>query len=62
MQRTNPYLGIYVLRSLPMGDFQIISMRYKSEAGKILDRINRDVGVANEIFMENTPEQTGYNT
>ena len=41
---------------------QIISMRYKSEAGTTLDRINRDVGVANEIFMENAPKQTGYNT
>ena len=34
----------------------------KSEAGTTLDRINRDVGVANEIFMENAPGKTGYNT
>ena len=37
-------------------------MRYKSEAGTTLDRINRDVGVANEIFMDNATKQTGYNT
>ena len=36
-------------------------MRYKSEAGTTLDRINRDVEIANEIFMENAPEKTGYN-
>ena len=40
----------------------MIPMIYKSEAGTIVDRINRDVGVANEIFMENEPKQTGYNT
>ena len=45
------------------GEFvQIIPMRYKSEAGTTLDRINRDFGVANEIFMDNAPKQTGYNT
>ena len=44
------------------GIFQIIPMRSKSEAGTTLDRINRDVGVANEIFMDNAPKQTGYNT
>ena len=38
------------------GFVQIIPMRSKSEAGTILDRINRDVRVANEIFMDNTPE------
>ena len=37
-------------------------MRSKSEAGTILDRINRDVGVANEICMDNAPGKTGYNT
>ena len=37
-------------------------MRYKSEAGTILDRINWDVGVENEIFMDNAPKQTSYNT
>ena len=26
-----------------------------------LDRINRDVGVANYIFMDNAPGKTGYN-
>ena len=32
------------------GDFdQIIPMRYKSEDGTTLDRINRDVMVANDI-------------
>ena len=36
-------------------------MRYKSEAGTTLDRINWDVGVSNEIFMDNAPKQTGYN-
>ena len=41
---------------------QIIPMRYKSESDTTLDRINLDVRVANEIFMDNTPEQTGYNT
>ena len=37
-------------------------MRYKSEADTILDRTKRDVGVANKIFMDNAPKQTGYNT
>ena len=37
-------------------------MRSKSEAGTKLDRINRDIGVANKIFMDNAPKQTGYNT
>ena len=37
-------------------------MIYKSEASKKLDKINRDVGVSNEIFMDNAPKQTGYNT
>ena len=37
-------------------------MRSKSDAGTTLDRIKRDVGVANEIFMENAPDQTSYNT
>ena len=41
---------------------QIIPMRSKSETGITLDRIKLDVGVANEIFMENEPEQTGHNT
>ena len=41
---------------------QIIPMRYKSEVGTTLDRIKRDVGVANDIFMDNAPDQTGYNT
>ena len=41
---------------------QIFPMRYKSDSGTTLDRINRDAGVANEIFMENAPGQTGYNT
>ena len=39
------------------GEFvQIISMRSKSESGTTLDRINRDVGVANKIFMDTEPE------
>ena len=37
-------------------------MRYKSEVGTILERINWDVGVENKIFMDNAPKQTGYNT
>ena len=36
-------------------------MRSKPEAGTTLYRINRDNGVENEIFMENAPDQTGYN-
>ena len=45
------------------GEFvQIIPMRYKSEAGTTLDGRNRDVGVTNEIFIDNAPEKTGYNT
>ena len=38
------------------GFVQIISMRFKSEVGTTLDSINRDVGVANKIFMENAPK------
>ena len=39
------------------GEFvQIIPMRYKSEAGTTLDRINHDVGDAKTIFMDNTPK------
>ena len=45
-----------------MGIFQIIPMRYKSEAGTTLYRINQDVGVSKKIFMEYVPYQTGYNT
>ena len=37
--------------------FQIFSMRYKSEAGTALDRINRDVRVENYIFMDNATIQ-----
>ena len=37
-------------------------MRSKSEAGITLDRVNRDVGVSNEIFMYNALKQTGYKT
>ena len=39
----------------------MINMRSKSEAGTTLDRINRDVGVENYIFVDNSPRQTGYN-
>ena len=45
-----------------MESFQIIFMRYKVVSGTTLDRINREVGVANEIFMGNASNQTGYNT
>ena len=39
------------------GEFvQIIPMRYKSEAGTTLDRINHDVGDAKTIFMDNAPK------
>ena len=41
---------------------QIIPMRSKSEAGTKLYRINRDVGVENEVFMVNDSAQNGYNT
>ena len=27
-----------------------------------LHKINRDVDVSNQIFMDNAPEHTGYNT
>ena len=37
-------------------------MRYKSDSGTTLDRINRDVRFKNEILMDNAPGQTGYNT
>ena len=37
-------------------------MRSKSEAKTTLDRINRYIGGANEIFMDNVPDQTGYNS
>ena len=35
---------------------------FKSEAGTILDRINRDVRDGYKIFMENAPGKIGYNT
>ena len=37
-------------------------MRFKSESVTTLDRIKRDVRVANKIFMDNAPDRTGYNT
>ena len=40
----------------------MIPMRSKSESGTKLDRINQDIGVVNKIFMDNAPNQTGYNT
>ena len=45
-----------------MGNIQKVSMRSKSEARTTLDRKNREVGVENEIFMDNATNQTGYNT
>ena len=42
--------------------FQIIPVRYRLEAGTTVDRINRDVRIANKIFMDNKPKQIGYNT
>ena len=42
--------------------FQITYMRSKSESVTALYRINRDATVENEIFMDNTPDQTAYNT
>ena len=36
-------------------------MSSKSEAGMTLYRINRDIGVANKIFMGNSHGKTGYN-
>ena len=44
------------------GFVQIIPIESKSGAGTTLYRINLDVGVANEIFLENAPYQTGYKT
>ena len=45
------------------GEFvQIITMRSKSEYGTTLDGINQYSGVENEIFMNNAPNNTGYNT
>ena len=45
------------------GEFvQIIPMRSKSDDVTKLDRINRDFGVSNEIFIYNAPDKTGYNT
>ena len=38
------------------------TMSSKSEADTTLDTINRDVGVENDIFMDNAIKQTGYNT
>ena len=37
-------------------------MGYKSEDSATLYRINQDVRVSKEIFMDNVPNQTGYNT
>ena len=50
-----PYIYIWYF-------FQITLMRSNSEAGTTLDRINWDFGVANEIFMDNEPNQNDYNT
>ena len=36
-------------------------MVYKSEASAKLYRINQDVRVSKEIFLDNVPNQTGYN-
>ena len=33
-----------------------------SESGTALHRINQDDGVINNIFLDNEPDQTGYNT
>ena len=45
------------------GEFvKIIPVRSKSEAGTTLDWIHQDVGFASKIFMDNAPNQTGYNT
>ena len=41
---------------------QITPMIYKLESGTTLDRINRDIGDTNKIFMENVTKQTGYQT
>ena len=38
------------------GFLHITLMRSKSEDGMSLYRINRDIGVANELFMDNAPE------
>ena len=45
------------------GEFvQIITMRSKSKAGTTLYRINWDIGISNNMFLENTHRQTGNNT
>ena len=45
------------------GEFvQIIPMISKSGAVTTVERIHREDRVANEIFMDNETEQTGYNT
>ena len=36
-------------------------MRYKSNSGATLYRINRYIEESNEIFMDNAPKYTGYN-
>ena len=37
-------------------------MRPKLEAFTSLDSINQGIGIANELFMENLPENIVYNT
>ena len=39
----------------------INTMKYKSEFGMSLEKLNQDVNAANEIFIDNLPEWTGYN-
>ena len=61
--KDKPIVGNKCAQIFTDGEFgEIIPMRYKSEAGTTLDRINRDGGVAKTICMDDAPEQTGYNT
>ena len=61
--KRKPIVGNICAQIFTNGDFvKIIPMIYKSEAGTTLDRINRDVGFENDIFMDNVPKQTVYNT
>ena len=36
-------------------------MKYKSESGMSIDKINQYVRVENEIFIDKKPEHNGYN-
>ena len=55
-------VGNTITRIFTYGDFvKIIPVRSKPEYVMILDRINWCIEVENEIFVDNAPNQTGYN-